>query len=379
MKIYCVSINNFVLIPVTRFIIDFFAKNYYTTVIECQVKSEYSFQNIKKYYPIGKFETPKSFSNQKFYFKIYKYLFVYWQLLKISFQKKTLIYTQDYQVLSFAIFLKKILNKKDLKIFYNQFEMIEEELLTSRDKKKWLYCLKNSSFINLSIFPEQNRLEYFINITKIPVSKTLVFTNTCQIQNQKTLRASPYLQNIPEDALLIGHIGQVGQGHYYQQFINIIEACKGQNIFFLIAGRYDPVVLSAFKKIKNANVILLESLPHRELDNIYPFLDIGFILYKGVDRNFEYCAPNKLYEYWSYGVRVFAHPLKGLTPIFTNKILGALIDFENPNELIKVCEGFKKNDSDKAAIKNYFKNHLNVSDQINGLNRKIKEIENEQA
>ncbi len=98
----------------------------------------------------------------------------------------------------------------------------------------------------------------------------------------------------------------------------------------------------------------------------------GFILYKGVDKNFEFCAPNKLYEYWAYGIPVFAHHLKGLVPVIMPNLLGRTIDFQS-NELEALINDLMGMPvPDRKGIQGYFTSHLTLDNYIAPLISKIK-------
>ena len=59
-----------------------------------------------------------------------------------------------------------------------------------------------------------------------------------------------------------------------------------------------------------------------------------------MDYNYDFCAPNKLYEYWSYGIPVFAHKLNGLTKLFEKEEYGLLFDFYDNNVHLKILKQF---------------------------------------
>ena len=375
MQAYCITINNFYLIPVTRYILQLFAKRYETVVVECHIKGQYPVEGLRGHRFIGHFSGFKALSQQTIFFKVWKYLYIHLQLIRLLGKKSLVLYTPDWQVAAILFRYKELFGKKEWKIIYHQFELIEDHQLAGNNLKTWKTVLKKSYLADLLIFPEINRLEYYRMKGDVRNTSCIVFPNTC-----KTSEAAPTEENsllkekIPDNAMVVGHIGNVGPNHYLQQFVDIIEACTEENIYFVLAGRYAPAVMNIFNNIRNPKLIYLGELPHQELGKIYARLDTGFILYKGVDLNFEYCAPNKLYEYWSYGIPVIAHSLTGLKPVFDTNEKGHLLDFENNNIVQTAREKIKNHIPSKEKLIKQFRQTLDIDIQMNILNEKLKSI-----
>jgi hypothetical protein len=373
MKIHFITINNFSLIPVTRYIINEISNDNEVFLTECYIENQYIYNNVSKISYIGKFRDYYNFCNQSFFFKVWKMIFLITKLIiSIVFYNQN-IYTPDFQVLNIAIKIKKIFKTKT-KIIYHQFELLESHLLREKDEKKWNYIIKNAEQIDLAIFPEVNRLEYFNEITNFSKNKTLLFSNSCSSANLDINTNHALLNDISKNRMIVGHIGQVGPYHYYKKFIEIIEESNNLNLHFVIIGDFDSEVNKAFKEIKNPNLSIIKSLPHKELLKIYPFIEIGFILYKGVDKNFEFCAPNKLYEYWSYGISVIGHKLIGLNPLFSKNELGELFDFNDASSTLTILEYLKKHKSNKKIVLNYFEKNLAIENNLKLLRSEFKKL-----
>lgn len=374
MRVYCITINNFYLIPVTRYFLRLFASRFHVEITECYISGQYETAGVKKYRAIGKFENFGGLSNQSMFFKLWKYLFINIQLAGLLMKPALLFYTPDWQVAALLFWYKKVFKKKGWRIIYHQFELVEEKQLSGGNKKTWRKVLDNSHLADLLIFPEKHRMDYYQQHAHTGNAGCMVFPNTCETAEANPPAAQALEQKIPRDALVIGHIGNVGPNHYLQQFINIIEACSSENIYFVLAGRYAPEVMDVFNSVRNPKFIYLGALPHQQLAAVYARIDIGFILYKGVDLNFEYCAPNKLYEYWSHGIPVIAHRLTGLKSVFDATLKGKLLDFDSGNITGDAVNAIKTLKPNKATLRSLFAETLAIDTQLTHFAERLKQI-----
>jgi glycosyltransferase involved in cell wall biosynthesis len=151
---------------------------------------------------------------------------------------------------------------------------------------------------------------------------------------------------------------------------------KYNNIHFLMIGRFSSEGIRILKNVNNKNFHIVGELSHKELSDYYSFIDIGFILYKGLDLNLEYCAPNKLYEYWSHGVYVIAHPLKGLAEVIKDNKMGILVNLENTIEIETAVQSFTSiaGGEIRQYIRMGFDSKYSISDSIGLLNERLDEF-----
>lgn len=368
------TINSFSLIPVTRFIISAFSKDREVAVTECTINNEGIQLNGVKKRPLATFKSYKEFARQTSWQKLRKYI-ILWRHVWSAYRRRSTVYVLDHQVLILFLFLNK-LSKRNITI-YHQFEMVEDHVLTRSNELIWKYILRNARLIDLSIFPEKNRTDHFISLSGVPESQTMIFANTCEKGETSIITAPDILAKIPKDKVVCAHIGNVGPKHFLDFFIDLVEASAGKNVFFLMIGRYSSLVAEKLKSVKNPDFCLADAIPHAELLKLYPRIDYGFILYKGVSPNFEYCAPNKLYEYLAHGVKVFAHPLTGLRDLHMPSQLLELVDMENP-DTIKQLDLTKANTKHEEIV-DYFTQQLSIEKELEKLTQKINLLETENA
>jgi len=372
MNIHFLSINPLTNIPSLRFIIDLFIlKNWKITISEIHLKSINNYLNNRNLTVknIAEFNDYNEYKKGLKKITVTKYLKTIKWLL---FSKEDIIYTNDYQV----VFLKLLINKKT-HLIYHQFELIDSNYLGRFSKLMFHYVLKNANKIDLCIFPEKNRAEYFISNSSLASSKSIIIPNTCSVANYTEKLDKTIIDFIPDDYFKILHVGSIGaDGHFFTTFLNATNAfAKDEKVAFIFIGRKTKEIDDFLSQNNFLNVHFIETIPHEELLKIYPKIDLGIILYKGTNLNFEFCAPNKLYEFWSNGIPVLAHQLKGLTPLFTTDFLGKLTDFNDKEKIVLSITKLKNLPKEnKITLMNFFKQHLDIENYISLLDKHIQKL-----
>lgn len=380
-QVSIISINPITNIPSLRFIVDFFIKKQFSiNITEIRISSLNNYyDNIKgvTHTPIAVFKNFNDYQKGITQLTKKKYSGAVRALKSVlKAKQKNLIYTNDFQVVAMFFLLKKFYPSSKTKIIYHQYELIEEQLLGKLSSLLYKYVLKKAKQIDCAVFPEVNRLKYFAKKSALKIENTLLFPNTCLFQEESKTQ-SGYLKNIPDNHFVVLHVGSVGgKQHYFESFIETIkELSNEENISFVFLGRTTKEIRDIIQKENLINTYFIDSIPHEELASIYNRANLGVILYKGTSLNYEYCAPNKLYEFWSNGIPVIGHTLKGLTPVFKEKFLGSLTNFENPKIVAKEILALKSETPNyKQKITNYFKQHLSITKYLDLFNDKLNSI-----
>jgi glycosyltransferase involved in cell wall biosynthesis len=372
MKVHFLSISLFTNIPSLRFIVDFFInKKYSVAITELYIKksnNHFANKNIE-HNIIAEFDNYASLKTglKGVFFK--KYITIFKVLLSKS---NDIIYTNDFQV----VFFKLLLNKKS-KLIYHQFELIESNYLGKFGKIIYNYILKNANKIDLCVFPEENRANYFISQCDIEKDKVILIPNSCKPVITRTSDEKTCIDFIPANTFKVLHTGVLGVAeHYFDTFLSATKMFNAKdNIAFIFIGRKTNEIDKFIEDNNITNVHFINNIPHQELLKVYSKVDLGLILYKGVNLNIEYCAPNKLYEFLSNGVPVLAHQLKGLQPLFNNKVLGELTDFNSIDLIYSSIQKLKgRENNNNQKLLEYFKNNLDIDLYISKLDEQIEKI-----
>lgn len=189
--------------------------------------------------------------------------------------------------------------------------------------------------IDLLIFPESNRRDYFLSLIKNHSAyDTIIIPNT----NNNICR----LEVEYNSKVIIGHVGALGKSHNIINFLECINSLDDDNIEYWFVGYVEQDIKELIKKSTNQQIKLFNQVKHNQLNEIYKYFDLGLILYSDVSLHFKYCAPNKLYEYWSCGIPVLADKLPGLLDLNFNSKLGNLIDMSSKEEFLSAIKSIRK-------------------------------------
>ena len=207
--------------------------------------------------------------------------------------------------------------------------------------------------------------------------KSFILPNTCELSSINTNPTKHnVLEQFSEENFIVAHLGNVGgDQHYFKNFINATQKLiTKKDIVFLFLGRKNKKIDDIINQKQLSNVHFIDAVPHNELSQVYPFIDLGVILYKGTGYNYEFCAPNKLYEFWSYGIPVIGHSLKGLNPLFDKPEKGLLTSFDNEADIANTIIEIKNRVNNKEELKKIFETELSISSYLVSFKKKLEEL-----
>jgi glycosyltransferase involved in cell wall biosynthesis len=352
-KFLFLTINSFVTLPPTLNIYKLFSELGDITIIQNNINGfDNPYQFASSYYSLFNFKSYNSFLRQNIIVKVLKYVFSLMFFLSFKIKnrllgRRTFQYSIDLFGVALSVFFK---GRKDF-IIYHQFELLEITRLNKLDSLLLNFLKRKIQKIDLIIVPEINRL----NILKGQLndsnsSRYLMIPNTNNNSN------SFVRDRMNQEKIIINHIGSIGGDHYLMNFLSSMKELddKFQIHFY---GFINSELMDKANALGSANIFFHGQVKHNELDAIYRNTDIGVILYSDSEPNTSFCAPNKLYEYWSYGIPVVAHKLPGLTPIFNNQILGSLVDFNSSTQISNAIIELSKY-KDHESVNKYFDANL---------------------
>lgn len=363
---YFVTPNSFLTLPPVNQFYQHFKKNFNIIVMQSQILNYHDFfETEENYVKIIEYSNYNAYhkqtTKQKFY-KIIKFITIYLKRFAYSENrnKKKVIYVSEL----FPLFLAILFKKKNEYIIYHQFEVLNEKLNLLDKLSLWWIKNKNNK-LDLAIFPEKNRSNLFTSeLKRKDLTKTLIVPNSNNNKfNEKSLKFN-------KNKIIVTHIGAVGKNHHIKNFINAVSKLDEEKYEFRFVGRLGKDVEELIKEYNLKSVKVLGQVKHNELKKYYLETDIGVVLYRDIGLNFKFCAPNKLYEYWSYGIPVLGDNLPGLQSVFTHNSLGKLVDMSNLNE-IKDGLTFLSKKEKSLEIRKYFEKKYMLQNYLLELDKTI--------
>lgn len=369
-KIIFATINSFVGLPPIKQLVLFLRDDYKLLAIQCEIGNFENFFIAKNitHKKVLSYETATAFNNQSIGQKLHKYI----KLVSHFINYYTFRNNENTKIITIDVFttvLALLLKRKKTTIIYLQYEMIEPGLLNKFDKILFRNLINHSDKIDIIITPENNRAVYLQQL--LPKSdKSSFFT----LPNSNNTKFDIFEKISKKSSKVVTHIGAVGLNHHIKNYLDAISKMDESQYEFRFIGLLTSDVQSLIESYHRKNIIIIGQVKHSELEKYYKETDVGMILYKDVSLNHRFCAPNKLYEYWSYGIPVIGDELPGLQSVFRDESLGCLVDMSDP-KLIR--EGISKIavKNNSSLILQYFNNHYKLDNYLYQLKNKLEELE----
>ena len=258
--------------------------------------------------------------------------------------------------------------RKNIYIIYHQYEMVLPDELNKLDRFYLRYIIKWWKKVDLAIFPEINRLNYFKNIlSEFSINKFLLMPNS----NNNSIVASN--ETYSKTKIRVVHVGALGKNHHINSLLEAIKKLPADLFEFYFIGNIVKEVYEQINSLHLPNTFIFSQVRHNELHQIYLSADIGLILYRNDTLNTTFCAPNKLYEFWSYGIPVIGDKLPGLISVFKDQLQGVLVEMDSSNQIFEALIYLSKfNESNKQQLKTIFENQYKLDNYLEAFEKKLK-------
>ena len=364
------SSNSFLTLPPVKQFFNYLFPIINTFTINSTIHTYENFLKKSTFHKnVNIYKNNRHYNDQNIVDKILKHLKIIWFFVFNFFiikKKYSTIYIYSFEL--FIIWLAIKLKSPHCKIIYHQFEMIIPDSLNKLDKFYLNSIKKNIASIDLVILPEENRKIFFARIvSSINNDQMFILPNTNN-NEFKSIDNSTQEKN----KVRVTHIGAIGIDHHIDSYIKAIKLMCEEKYEFWFVGLISEEVIKLFEPLINKNIVFTGQLKHCDLQKIYRETDIGVILYKDVSLNHRYCAPNKLYEYWSYGIPVVGDILPGLRTVFKYDVLGELIDMNYPELFFKTFERLDRLKVEKRnMVKQIFNDSFRLDNYLEKLNEKL--------
>ena len=202
--------------------------------------------------------------------------------------------------------------------------------LTSRKNKITARIVKNNVFVTAC---EETRAFVMRDAWKLDKMPYVLPNKPYRIDIKKNAKPS-----IPESKEILEKLGNAKYVIYQGIFQNIeyissvAVALKEAfpDYYFVLMGLDRRNVIPKIKEL-NPNVVYIPYIPapsHLEItSNAY----IGLLFYEPADLNRAFCAPNKIYEYSSFGLPIIGNNIPGLRNTIGTARAGVCVDINKEN------------------------------------------------
>jgi glycosyltransferase involved in cell wall biosynthesis len=137
------------------------------------------------------------------------------------------------------------------------------------------------------------------------------------------------------------YLGGYGEGRFTLEIMEAFaEMPDSVRLDIVGSGRPEFMALAGKRlaELGVEHVRLLPAVPYPAIPKLLSDYHIGVALYRNINLNNYYCAPNKVYDYLMNGLPVITNRYPGLVNVIENNRVGACIEEVNGNELRKAVE-----------------------------------------
>ena len=188
------------------------------------------------------------------------------------------------------------------------------------------------------------------------IEKPFVVMNSPMYQKTDHLKAPMDLHktlNLPENTKIVLHQGRYVAGRGIEE--SILSAKYLPDNIVLVFRGYGPIEDKLKQLLADEGltekVYFVPPVPMTELVNYAIGADLGLVLYKPVNKNNLYAAPNKLFEYMMAGVPIAGADIPYLKEIVLPLQIGKLFNPSDPKDVANTIIGLLSNEKELANMK----------------------------
>lgn len=263
-----------------------------------------------------------SFFNIKSRVFLYLYYFIF-VLFYVLINRPKMLNIHTLEFLPLAFFCKLI----GIKVIYDTHELETEKANFSESRKK-ISKLIEKSFIfftdEIIVVGEAIADEYKIMYPKM--KRPFVVLNTPKYQ--ETVRHNIFREkfNIDEQDIVFLYQGVISKSRGIE---TILESFKSTKHTIVFMGFGDLVDTVKEYSIDCKNIYYHEAVDPKVLLKYTSSADIGFCLIENICKSYDFCMPNKMFEYLMAGIPVIVSDLHELSRFMKKYKAGLIIKSES--------------------------------------------------
>lgn len=275
------------------------------------------------------------------YIQVFKYVEFICRALKLMKQNQ-LVHCHDLNALVVGVLAK--VSKKNIVIIYDAHEL-ETEVVYDKGIMKRIkkavesFCIK---YVERTITVSESISRWYEK--QYNISKPEVLYNCPPLikNNRKELNIFRKKFNIPETSLIFLYQGGLTFDRGVEE---VIEAFKTLDMRFCVIfmgyGPLQPFIEKASKSYEN--IFYHDAVDPIDLNLYTSSADIGFSLIQNTCLSFNYCLPNKLFEYISANVPVVVSNLEEMAEFIKKYKVGYCLEYKNTEKLVEFVRQLDRN------------------------------------
>ncbi len=249
------------------------------------------------------------------------------------FHPDFLLYYESYSAMPVFLYMRIFGKKTKLGIHFHEY-FPQDWYNTGMQTVKYYHKLEKSYLFPQSVFISQTnskRKEMFVkDQPSLDASKILIFPNYPLKHWSRCIEQKEWNTTRPHKFVYIGAVSLYAT--YIKEFCTWIINHPQELLFDIYAHSYDQETYNYLKQFKGkrirffSNGIPYKDIPQTIKDNHY---QTGVILYKCLDQNYVYNAPNKLFEYLNCNLDVwYPMEMKGTAPYQNSTSIPRIIEID---------------------------------------------------
>jgi hypothetical protein len=279
-------------------------------------------------------------SNDPIVLRLFKYA---WFNIKcfmglLIYNPAVIIYYESYSAYPVYLYYLIYRNRKKYLVHHHEYES-PEDYDKGMKVVKYYHALEKRELYSAASWISQtngDRLRLFTQDN--PTLSRDILKILPNYPPQKWLEYKKPNQNSSSNPIKIVYVGALSLADtYIREFCEWVIAQDGKVIFDIYAYNLHADTVDYLQNLDSAEITFYgNGVAYEDLPKVLSDYHIGVILYKAKTKNYQYNAPNKLFEYLASGLRViYPEQMLGVVPYRSPRVIPVDFLYLPPFEVIK--------------------------------------------
>lgn len=347
-------------------------QGYQVDVFTLKDKAEMPNERLTSNYYVHRIHLWTRFLPKRHFFWMFKYIEYVLRFFWLETPRNASIYVaHNFDALIPVFVIAKL---KGAKVVYHAHELYTEAFeLPLVSFWRWLesQLLKR---VDATITPNEERAEIMHKEYGAKAKPTVVMNCPRYASPIRSTLLQDYLKDsgFPNQFIVLFQ----GRIVSYNGVEELIAAAQyfDQGISLILLGPITPEYLRCLTSmIENLTlvdkVLIHDTVPYVDMPKFTASANCGVVLYRNINRNSYFCAPNKLFEYFMAGLPVVSSNFPGLIRLVEEPECGLVVEQDNPKQIAAAINIIHNNPEKAELMRN---NALKSAEKYNWENESKK-------